>query len=265
MMKSMSRWLAAPLAVVGMGLATPEQAEAQVGLNIGRGGVNVYDSRGGNVPNNFGRTYGPGYYGGSGPYGQTYTQPGGINIGRGGVTVTPERTYVAPYGAQPYGQPYGGQPGYYSNDPNMSGRPNYVERGNYVEQRPYVVQQPQGQTVYTTPSSPSVRYENAPRSSAYLAPAPSPDRPAVGITLENSGQGVRIDRVHADSPAERAGLRAGDVIRGVNGRQVRTDDDVVNAIASASPGQKLRFDIGAGDQVRAVEVEVATRATALQR
>lgn len=61
------------------------------------------------------------------------------------------------------------------------------------------------------------------------------------ITLKSLGApyGVAIESVEAGSPAEKAGLKGGDVITSVNGHPVKTGNDLVNPIAQAPIGSKV--------------------------
>ncbi len=63
------------------------------------------------------------------------------------------------------------------------------------------------------------------------------------ITLKSLGasHGVVIEGVEPGSPAERAGLKAGDVIAAINGASVKTGNDLVNPIASAPIGSKVKI------------------------
>jgi serine protease Do len=63
------------------------------------------------------------------------------------------------------------------------------------------------------------------------------------ITLKSLGApyGVVIESVQAGSPAEKAGLKGGDVITSVNGRPVKTGNDLVNPIADAPIGSKVKL------------------------
>ncbi len=63
------------------------------------------------------------------------------------------------------------------------------------------------------------------------------------ITLKALGatNGVVIEDVTPGSPAEKAGLKAGDVITSVNGNTVKTGNDMVNPIAQAQIGTKVRI------------------------
>jgi serine protease Do len=64
------------------------------------------------------------------------------------------------------------------------------------------------------------------------------------ITLKQLGapNGVVIMGVEAGSPAEKAGLKGGDVITAVNGKPVKTGNDLVNPIAQAPIGSKVKLN-----------------------
>jgi serine protease Do len=63
------------------------------------------------------------------------------------------------------------------------------------------------------------------------------------ITLKELGaqSGVVIMGVEPGSPAEKAGLKGGDVITSVNGQTVKTGNDLVNPIAQAPIGSKVKI------------------------
>src|SRR5437762_7229693 len=63
------------------------------------------------------------------------------------------------------------------------------------------------------------------------------------ITLKElgAGNGVVIMGVEPGSPAEKAGLKGGDVITSVNGQSVKTGNDLVNQIAQAPIGSKVKL------------------------
>jgi serine protease Do len=55
------------------------------------------------------------------------------------------------------------------------------------------------------------------------------------------GTGVTVANVTAGSPAEQAGLKIGDTITSVDGKEVKTGDDLVADIASRKPGSKAKL------------------------
>jgi serine protease Do len=64
------------------------------------------------------------------------------------------------------------------------------------------------------------------------------------ITLKELGapNGVVIMGVEPGSPAEKAGLKGGDVITAVNGKTIKTGNDLVNPIAQAPIGSKVKLN-----------------------
>jgi serine protease Do len=63
------------------------------------------------------------------------------------------------------------------------------------------------------------------------------------ITLKSLGAqyGLVIEGVEPGSPAEKAGLKGGDVITSVNGQPVKSGNDLVNPIATAPIGSKVKL------------------------
>jgi serine protease Do len=63
------------------------------------------------------------------------------------------------------------------------------------------------------------------------------------ITLKSLGApyGVVIEGVEPGSPAEKAGLKGGDVITAVNGQPVKSGNELVNPIATATIGSKVKI------------------------
>jgi serine protease Do len=63
------------------------------------------------------------------------------------------------------------------------------------------------------------------------------------ITLKSLGapNGVVIEDIEPGSPAEKAGLKGGDVITSVNGQTIKTGNDLVNPIAQAPIGTKMKL------------------------
>ncbi len=70
------------------------------------------------------------------------------------------------------------------------------------------------------------------------------DQGTNAITLKSLGApyGMVIMGVEPGSPAEKAGLKGGDVITSVNGKPVKTGNDLVNPIAQAPIGSKVKLD-----------------------
>lgn len=89
---------------------------------------------------------------------------------------------------------------------------------------------------------------------------PSPEKPRppgrLGVTAVESGEAVSLKTVFEGSPAARAGLREGDRILQAKGKDVRTLDDLAEALQGLSRGDRVALKIQRGEEVRDVEVEL---------
>ena len=66
--------------------------------------------------------------------------------------------------------------------------------------------------------------------------------------------GARVTSVRAGGPAERAGLRAGDIITGFAGRPVESRRDLQFLVADAAPGREVRVDVVRGGRTLTLTV-----------
>jgi S1-C subfamily serine protease len=104
------------------------------------------------------------------------------------------------------------------------------------------------------------------REGPYLRTLPRGGAERLGVTiLDLSPQlaeyfgtkdGVLIDSVRPWSPADRAGLKAGDVVIGVDGHAVRTATDLANALNRDLSGVRLSVGVTRDRRTSAIEVKV---------
>lgn len=73
----------------------------------------------------------------------------------------------------------------------------------------------------------------------------------------NSTSGVLIGDVVPDSPAEKAGLKAGDIVVKYNGETVETANELRNAVAATAPETEANLDIIRDGQPRNLKVRIA--------
>lgn len=80
--------------------------------------------------------------------------------------------------------------------------------------------------------------------------------PVIGIKMESSSQNteVRIKEVNKDSPAAKADLRVGDIIRSVNGTTVSNVFDVKSQIISSLLFSTISFEINRDGKNISIEV-----------
>ncbi|WP_225753830.1 S1C family serine protease [Actinotalea sp. Marseille-Q4924] len=89
--------------------------------------------------------------------------------------------------------------------------------------------------------------------------------PVIGVLLDGTydGEGVRVatepqpdlgQPVTPDGPADRAGIRPGDVILEIDGRPVTASDELIVAIRARAPGDAVTLTVRSGEEEREVRV-----------
>ncbi len=71
--------------------------------------------------------------------------------------------------------------------------------------------------------------------------------------------GAVVGQVVPDGPAQRAGLQQGDKITDIDGRTVRSSEDVSAAVAARKPGEKAKITVVRGGDRRTLTVDLGTR------
>lgn len=101
-------------------------------------------------------------------------------------------------------------------------------------------------------------------------PVPATDQAWIGVSLADLNSkvtkqlnltresGVVILEVVANSPAEKAGLKRGDVLLKVNDTAVKTADEAVKAVKAAKSGDTLTLTIVRGDAEQTIKVTAGT-------
>ncbi len=73
------------------------------------------------------------------------------------------------------------------------------------------------------------------------------------------GSGVTVSNVVSGSPADQAGLKIGDTITSVDGKEVKSGDDLVGDIASRKPGSKAKLAFVRNGKKEDATVTIADR------
>ncbi len=73
------------------------------------------------------------------------------------------------------------------------------------------------------------------------------------------GSGVTVSNVVSGSPAEQAGLKIGDTITSVDGKELKSGDDLVADIAARKPGSKAKLDFVRNGKKQETTVTIADR------
>src|SRR6056297_570338 len=96
----------------------------------------------------------------------------------------------------------------------------------------------------------------APRSFAMRQPPLMMNRAMLGVSVAHHQDGVRVTSVVDKSGARRAGIEVGDVFRSVDGKQVRSADELVSVIAARNIGERLRIELTRGEESLNVEAQL---------
>jgi serine protease Do len=85
-----------------------------------------------------------------------------------------------------------------------------------------------------------------------------PDRPVIGVGGREQGGRCLITEIFSGLPADKAGLKPGDMIAKVDGEEIKTFDELAVRVARKKAGEKLRLSIERGTEKLEVEVAVVT-------
>ena len=121
-------------------------------------------------------------------------------------------------------------------NPGNSGGPIFNMDGQVIAISTAIVS-PSGGSVgigFATPSELLMPIVNQLRGSGRI------ERGWLGVSVEDSKNGVTVAGVERTSPAARAGIRAGDTIFAVNGERIETSRGLIRTVAAVSPGSNVQ-------------------------
>lgn len=91
------------------------------------------------------------------------------------------------------------------------------------------------------------------------------DSAGLGVMLAQwrQGDGVRVERLYSNSPAAKAGIRAGDALLSIDGEQFNSVSEAVNAVREMDPGERVDVDIRRNGETQTLQVQLDQRRDAL--
>jgi putative serine protease PepD len=81
----------------------------------------------------------------------------------------------------------------------------------------------------------------------------------VYVDEANNGAGAKIARVRSGSPADNAGLRAGDVVTKFGGHTIHSANDLTGAVSAHQPGDKVSVTYQRRGSTKTADVTLANR------
>jgi putative serine protease PepD len=81
----------------------------------------------------------------------------------------------------------------------------------------------------------------------------------LGVAVTAANGGVRIAQVRSGTPAQRAGLRVGDLVKAVDGKTVTATSQLQGAIDARQPGDTVKIRFTRNGTSHTVQVKLATR------
>ena len=81
-----------------------------------------------------------------------------------------------------------------------------------------------------------------------------PNEPYLGFKADDETKHVKVASVKADSPAEKAGLKAEDILRKFGGEEIKDFDDFTVKLKKKKAGDKVTLEVQRGDKTVVLEV-----------
>jgi putative serine protease PepD len=120
---------------------------------------------------------------------------------------------------------------------------------------------------FATPSSSDVRIANriistGKAESAYVGVSLDPSVPggaAISKSPTTGANGCQQSAVVPGGPADKAGLKPGDLVTAVNGKPVHSVDQFVGTVATYAPGDTVTFTVKRGGQTKHISVKLGAQ------
>lgn len=88
---------------------------------------------------------------------------------------------------------------------------------------------------------------------------PNPNGGYLGVMMGPSDKGVKIESVQKDTPADKAGLKADDIITALDGQEVRDNDDMLQILGKKKPGEIVVVQLLRDNSPKEIKVTLGKR------
>ncbi len=86
-----------------------------------------------------------------------------------------------------------------------------------------------------------------------------PERPWFGVRGVDHPDGCKLESVEEDAPAFKAGLKVGDVVRKINGRDVKDYATLKRLVAESKSGDELKIEFQRDEKEMSITVKIEAR------
>jgi serine protease Do len=87
---------------------------------------------------------------------------------------------------------------------------------------------------------------------------PPEEKPAL-LSVYGAEHGIFVQKVRPDSPAEKAGLKAEDILTSINGKPLNKGQDLIDVVAGSPVGSTLKFGVIRDKKPMTIDIVVADR------
>jgi serine protease Do len=85
------------------------------------------------------------------------------------------------------------------------------------------------------------------------------NEPYIGVTSDPDGEGCKILEIAPGSPAEKAGLKANDVVLRFDGQKIADFDSLRSQVLKRKPGQEVTVEVRRGEAIVSLKLVVGKR------
>jgi serine protease Do len=101
--------------------------------------------------------------------------------------------------------------------------------------------------------------DNRSSSSSYRGSDSDHDRPALGVVVGESHQGIEVQKVRPDSAAQKAGIRQGDILIKVADTEIATEEQFTDALHGKKPGDRVSIVVERNGKEKTVTAKLTSR------
>lgn len=83
--------------------------------------------------------------------------------------------------------------------------------------------------------------------------------PYIGVRGETDAPFAKITQVFADTPADKAGLKTGDIVTKFGGEMLTNFDSLSKLVANKQPGERIKLEVRRGDETLVLEIVIGRR------